>query len=94
MWASAQAIRLLPVPLGPVMITFCRFPIQSPCASYRNWFSQLAALGNEKGVLILQAPTTFAARHLRTRHHTQVLAAVVATHPAVRDVKFEGPPKM
>ncbi|MXX89965.1 MAG: hypothetical protein F4213_22360 [Boseongicola sp. SB0677_bin_26] len=61
--------------------------------NYRNWFSQLAALSNEDGVLTLQAPTAFAAHHLRTHLHTQVLAAVVATNPSARDVKFEGPPK-
>ena len=65
---------------------------QSP-NNYRNWFSQLVALGNEKGVLTVRAPTAFAAHHLRTHFHTQVLAAVVATNPTVRDVKFEGPPK-
>ena len=65
---------------------------QSP-NNYRNWFSQLVALSNEEGVLTLRAPTAFAAHHLRTHFHTLVLAAVVATNPAVRNVKFEGPSK-
>ena len=63
---------------------------QSP-ASYRNWFSQLAAGGLKDGVLTLRAPSAFAAHHLRTHHHTQVLAAAVTANRAVRDVKFEGP---
>lgn len=60
--------------------------------NYRNWFSKLTAVGNDSGVLALQAPTAFMAHHLRTHHHTEVLAAVLATNPTVRDVNFEGPP--
>ncbi len=46
----------------------------------------------ENGILFLCAPTPFLARYIDIQHHSQVLAAIVATNPAVRDVKFEKPP--
>ena len=33
LWPSAQAIQLLPMPVGPVMSKFCLRPIQSPSTS-------------------------------------------------------------
>ncbi len=65
---------------------------QSP-NNYRNWFSNLVARDIENGVLALQAPTAFAAHHLRTHYYTQVLAALAATNAVVRDVRFEEPPQ-
>lgn len=64
---------------------------QDPIA-YRNWFKALTALHLESGVLTLQTSTAYAARYIENHHYTQILAAIVATNSAVRDVKFEGPP--
>ena len=60
--------------------------------AWRNWFSHLMAPRIAGDILLLRAPTPFLARYIDTHHHAQVLAAVVAANPAVRDVKFEKPP--
>ena len=59
--------------------------------AWRNWFSHLTAPRIVGDILFLRAPTPFLARYIDANHHAQVLAAVIAANPAVRDVKFEKP---
>ena len=66
--------------------------LQQDPNAYRNWFAKLTPLHVDGGVLTLQTTTAYAARYIENHHYTQILAALVATNSAVRDVKFEGPP--
>lgn len=53
---------------------------------YSAWFSALRPIDVEGGVMRLSAPTQFVAEYVRTHFKANLLAAVAAQNPSVRDI--------
>lgn len=58
---------------------------------YRSWFGALRSRGIDGGILTLEAPNGFQASYVTNHYSRRLLAAMLSSGAAIRDVKISAP---
>lgn len=77
-----------PVEDGSVWPAIARRLQEQDPAVYNAWMSQLVYVGCENNVLVLAAPSRFAAQFVMTHYRRRLISNCVQTDPAIRDVQI------